>query len=189
VHTSAAGAVAGFIVETEAYIGPDDPACHAVAGRTARNHVMWGPPGQAYIYRSYGIHWMLNAVTERADYPAAVLVRAALPLVGLNLLAQRCASQSPRDWLVGPGRLTQGLGLIGHQNGCSLADGPLRIVPGELVPDAAVQVSGRIGVSRGGELPWRFFIAGHPSVSVRSVRGVPLLDVWPASAFTARWPM
>jgi DNA-3-methyladenine glycosylase len=173
-HEAAEGLVAAVIVETEAYIGPDDPACHAYVGRTKRNEAMWGPPGHAYVYKSYGIHWMLNVVTERDGYPAAVLIRAAEPLLGEALLAARCAGQRPRDWLVGPGRLTQGLGLDGGLNGAPLTHGPLLIRQGAPVADAAVRTSERIGISRGLEFPWRFFIAGNPSVSARAVKGAPL---------------
>jgi DNA-3-methyladenine glycosylase len=138
---------------------------------------MWGPSGVAYVYKSYGVHWMLNVVTERAGYPAAVLIRAAEPVVGADLLAARCAGQRRRDWLVGPGRLTQGLGLTGAHNGKSLTEGPLLIRAGTTVPDDAVRASARIGIARGVEQPWRLFVAGHPRVSARSVRGVPLTPV------------
>jgi DNA-3-methyladenine glycosylase len=117
---------------------------------------------------------MLNVVTERDGYPAAVLLRAAEPLTGQALLAERCAGQRRRDWLVGPGRLTQGLGLGGAHNGVRLDAGPLVIRAGVAVPDAGVRASERIGISRGRDLPWRFFVAGSPSVSARSVRGEPL---------------
>ena len=173
-HATAEGMVAGVIVETEAYIGPEDPACHAYVGRTRRNEAMWGPPGHAYVYKSYGIHWMLNVVTERDGYPAAVLIRAAEPLAGAAILAERCAGQRRRDWLVGPGRLTQGLGLDGGANGASLTSGPLLIHAGAPVLDADIFASGRIGISRGVELPWRFYVAGSASVSARSVKGGPL---------------
>ena len=173
-HTTAAGTVAGVIVETEAYIGPDDPACHAYVGRTARNAVMWGPPGHAYVYFSYGMHWLLNVVTERDGYPAAVLVRAAEPVAGQALLAERVPGQRPRDWLVGPGRLTRGLGIDGSLNGATFSEGSLVIREGVPVADADVRASGRIGISRGGERPWRFYVAGSPSVSARSVKGGPL---------------
>jgi DNA-3-methyladenine glycosylase len=173
-HTTVDGAIAAVIVETEAYVGPDDPASHAFAGRTRRNAAMWGPPGHAYIYRSYGIHWLLNAVTEDEGFPAAVLLRAGAPLVGETLLATRCPGQRPRDWLVGPGRLSLGLGLTGTSNGMALTSGPLQISRGTALPDSAVRVSGRIGVSRGADRPWRFFLAGHPRVSARGVTGEPL---------------
>ena len=190
-HAAPEGLTAALIVETEAYIGQTDPACHAVAGRTRRNAVMWGPPGHAYVYRSYGIHWMLNLVTETNDFPAAVLVRAAAPLAGEALVAARCPGQRPRDWLVGPGRLTQGLGIAAHHNGAWLADSPLTIAAGVVVPDDAVHVSGRIGLTRGVDLPWRFFVAGHPRVSVRSMRGRPLRDTpeaWPDAALAGPRP-
>lgn len=173
-HRTAEGIVAGLIVETEAYIGPDDPACHAYVGRTPRNEVMWGPPGRAYVYFTYGMHWMLNAVTERDGYPAAVLIRAAEPIAGAALLAARTPGQQPRDWLVGPGRLTKGLAITGALNGAWLTEGALTIRAGIMVDDAAVRASGRIGISRGGERPWRFYIAGSPRVSARRVTGEPL---------------
>jgi DNA-3-methyladenine glycosylase len=146
---------------------------------------MWGPPGHAYIYRSYGVHWMLNVVTERDGYPAAVLIRAAAPLAGAAILAERCAGQRRRDWLVGPGRLAHGLALGGGLNGAPLTSGPLLIHAGAPIPDVDVRVSGRIGVSRGVELPWRFYVAGSPSVSARSVKGGPLPGAAPAAGPTA----
>jgi DNA-3-methyladenine glycosylase len=173
-HTTPAGLVAAVIVETEAYVGQDDPACHAHVGRTRRNAVMWGAPGHAYVYRAYGIHWMLNVVTERQDFPAAVLLRAAEPLAGHDVLAHRCAGQRPRNWLVGPGRLTQGLAVDAEQNGVSVTTGTLVLRQGTPVPDEETRMSRRIGITRGLDRQWRFFVAGCPSVSARSVRGTPL---------------
>jgi DNA-3-methyladenine glycosylase len=172
-HTTPEGTVAALIVEAEAYIGPEDPACHGYLGRRRATN-LWGAPGIAYVYRSYGVHWLLNLVTERPDYPSAVLLRAAEPLAGEDLLALRCAGQPPRHWLVGPGRLTQGLGVDGRQDGLPVTAGSLVIRPGVAVPDERVRAGERIGISRGLELPWRLFLAGHPRVSAHR-RGVPLL--------------
>lgn len=179
-HETPAGVVAAVIVEAEAYIGVDDPACHAARGRTPRNESMWRRPGIAYVYRSYGIHWMLNLVTERDGFPAAVLVRAAEPLLGQAVLAERCARQRPADWLVGPGRLTAGLGITGLLDGVSLSHGPLTIQAGQPVPDSQVRASERIGISVGREHRWRLFVAGSSRVSARSVRGQPFVAEAPS---------
>lgn len=172
-HDSATGSLAAIIVEVEAYIGRDDPACHAARGRTRRNESMWGAPGMAYVYKSYGLHWMLNLVTERPDYPAAVLLRAAEPWPNHALLAARCPGQAVADWLSGPGRLTQGLAITGSLDGAMVTGGVLTVRQGLVIPDQQVLVSHRIGISQGLDRPWRLFIAGHRQVSARSVRGQP----------------
>jgi DNA-3-methyladenine glycosylase len=173
-HATPEGVVAGIIVETEAYIGQEDPACHAYRRRTPRNDVMWGAPGVAYVYLSHGMHWMLNAVCEEEGFPAAVLIRAAEPLLGLELLMARRAGQDPRDWLVGPGRLTHGLAIGGAQNRAPLTEGALVIRPGRAVADAEVRVGPRIGITLGLDRPWRLFVAGHRSVSARGTAARPL---------------
>jgi len=160
-------AVGGVIVETEAYVGPHDPASHAAAriGKTERNRSMFGPPGRAYVYRSYGIHWCLNVVTERAGYPAAVLVRALDPIRGLE--AMRARRNRSTHLCAGPGRLSQALGVSGELDGHPFDEDPLRLNVGWEVPEGLVGTSGRVGVRQASEWPLRFFVRGHPEVSVK----------------------
>lgn len=161
--------IAGRIVEVEAYIGQDDQACHARFGRTARNAVMFGPPGFAYVYFTYGMHWMLNAVTEPAGQPAAVLIRAIEPLEGQARIAAHRAGRPPREWTAGPARLTRALRIDGSLNGADLTDGILFVEAGQPVPDNAVKTGPRIGLYNTPEpwksLPWRFWLEGSPYVS------------------------
>lgn len=126
----------GIISETEAYIGEEDLACHARSGKTKRNAVMYGSPGRAYVYFTYGNHWMLNAVTERMDIPAAVLLRAIQPLEGVEIMCQR---RGGRD-TSGPGKLTQALGIDGTLNGANLCTKQERlwIVAGKSIPEEKV---------------------------------------------------
>jgi DNA-3-methyladenine glycosylase len=158
-------ACSGRIVETEAYVGPHDEASHAAAriGRTARNASMFGPPGIAYVYRIYGVHWCLNAVTDRVGFPAAVLIRALEPLEGVDVMRARRfgpGSVAPARMLCsGPGRLAQALGIDGALDGHPLSRRPLRILPGAAVPDANVVVGPRIGITRAVDLPLRFHVA------------------------------
>ncbi len=157
--------VAGRILETEAYGGPEDPASHAATrqGRTRRNSPMFGPPGTAYLYRSYGMHWCFNVVTGDDGDPQAVLVRALEPLLGLPVMEER---RGPgRELTRGPGRLAAALGLHGGLNGHSLDLPPVRVLAGRPVPDTGVERSGRIGIRRAREWPLRFFLRGHPGVS------------------------
>ena len=114
--------LSGWIVETEAYIGETDLACHARAGKTPRTAVMYGPPGHAYIYFTYGMHWLLNAVTEAEGFPAAVLLRAIQPVEGLEEMAARRAGVPPARWTDGPGKLCRALALDGQQNDINLCD-------------------------------------------------------------------
>lgn len=165
VHRTRSGLISGQIVETEAYCGSEDPGSHAFRGSTPRNEVMFGAPGRAYVYRSYGIHACLNAVTESEGNPGAVLIRALQPLSGLHLMERnrgRCD-----DLCNGPGKLCQALGIGLELNGADLTGTELYIELGEA--PAAVGVSGRIGLSRGADLQLRFFLPGSPFVS----RGKP----------------
>ena len=150
--------LSGMITEAEAYIGREDLACHAHSGKSLRNAVMFGPPGHAYVYFTYGMHWMLNAVTELEEFPAAVLLRAIQPLEGLEIISAR---RQGRDTL-GPAKLTQALGIDGALNGidlCSPASG-LWIEPGPPVPENAVLTGPRVGLYTVPEpwksKPWRF---------------------------------
>lgn len=155
------------IVETEAYIGPEDAASHAHIrlGRTERNRVMFGPPGRAYVYRIYGLHWCLNAVTGAAGYPAAVLIRAAQPLHGAEWIASRRPGRPERDWLRGPGNLSRGLGIDARLNDHPLDDCPLWIMGGRHIAETALKVGPRIGITRAADWPLRFWIAGNRWVS------------------------
>jgi len=148
--------VSGLIVEAEAYDGEADLACHARAGRTPRTEVMYGPPGRAYIYFTYGMHWCLNCVTGPEGYPAAVLVRAIRPEKGLELIAARRAGRPQSEWSNGPGKLTQALGIDGGLNGADLTtvQGGLWIEAGQPVADENVLAGPRVGIQNVPE-PWR----------------------------------
>lgn len=148
--------VAGYIIETEAYAGESDLACHARAGRTARTEVMYGPPGRAYVYFIYGIHWMLNCVTEPPGSPSAVLLRALLPSEGVEVIAAHRAPRRPAEWTNGPARICQALEIDQTCNGVDLTDPASKLVieSGADVADAAVQRGPRVGIERVPE-PWR----------------------------------
>jgi DNA-3-methyladenine glycosylase len=152
------GSTAGVIVETEAYHF-SEPACHAYVGVTSRTGVLHGPPGNAYVYRSYGIHALLNAVCEPEGIGAAVLIRALEPLHGLEEMRARRGTDQLTN---GPGKLTQALGIDLSENDTSLVTGPIRIYEGERLP----YVTGvRIGITKAAELPWRFCAVGSRDVS------------------------
>lgn len=176
VHRTRAGTAAGAIVEAEAYIGEDDPACHAAPGPTVRNAPLYGRPGVAYVYLNYGIHYLVNAVTEAAGSPAAVLVRALVPLEGLALMRRRRAGTgaTPRDEDLcrGPGNLTQALGITLAQNRRDLTSGTLTIEDRGLV-FGPLAWGPRIGIRRAVDRPWRVWVCGHPSVSGRRTRQDP----------------
>jgi DNA-3-methyladenine glycosylase len=164
VYDGPRGPVGGRIVEVEAYVGTADPACHAAAGKTARNAAMWGPPGHAYVYFTYGMHHCLNVVTEADGEPAAVLIRALRPEIGLPLLARRLPHRPPERRLSGPGILCAGLGLDRRHDGVDLVTGPLWIGRGRARGIPAAR-SPRIGIRRATHRPWRFYWRGDPSVS------------------------
>jgi len=164
VHETPEGRVSGTIVETEAYVAPEDAACHAYRGVTNRNRIMFGAAGHAYVYRSYGIHYMLNVVTEAAGIAAAVLIRAVEPREGSAVMARNRSVAS--NLTNGPGRLCQALAVGPDLNGSDLTRPPLYILPHQEPPPAIVQTT-RIGITRAVELPWRFYILGAPAVSVR----------------------
>jgi len=160
------GIASGRIVETEAYIGEHDPACHAAAGRTGRTRWLYGPPGTAYVYFIYGVHWCFNAVTRLAGEPSAVLVRALEPVGGIELMRRRRpAARTDRDLTNGPGKLCAALGIDGRQNGLRLDRPPLLIRAGDPVPDPDVVVSPRIGITKAADWPLRWYIADNPYVS------------------------
>ena len=171
-HRTPEGLTAGVIVEVEAYGGADDPASHAYAGQTARNGVMFGPPGRAYVYFTYGMHCCLNVVTGAQGSASAVLLRALEPLAGIELMrARRGAHIRDRDLCRGPGRLCQALGVSLAQNGADLRSSDLWIAE---APERAEQETGmgiatspRIGIARAADRPWRLYLAGSPYVSGR----------------------
>jgi DNA-3-methyladenine glycosylase len=159
------GATAGVIVETEAY-HDSEPACHAHVGVTPRTHILFGPPGRAYVYRSYGIHALLNAVCEPEGVGAAVLIRALEPLEGLDLMRERRGLERVEDLCSGPGKLTQALGIDLDLNGSDLETGPVTIEPPPPGWEEVEPVVGaRIGITKAAELPWRFCVPGSRSVS------------------------
>ena len=157
-----------MIVETEAYIGEDDPACHAAPGPTRRNAPLYGPAGFAYVYLNYGIHYLVNAVTEAEGHPAAVLIRALAPVEGIRLMQKRRApdgrSIEAAGLCRGPGNLTRALGITLTENLVDLVSGRLVIDDRGHVPDD-VSWGPRIGITVGVDKPWRCWITGHPSVS------------------------
>jgi len=144
-------------VETEAY-APDDPASHSYRGRTRRNATMFGPAGRLYVYRSYGIHWCANVVCEADGVGAAVLLRALEPTAGIDRMRERRGLEDVRLLCAGPGRLTEALGISGVHDGL-----PLDRLPFELRPaprPVATRATTRVGITRAGELPWRYVLAG-----------------------------
>jgi DNA-3-methyladenine glycosylase len=160
---------AGVIVETEAY-HDSEPACHAHVGLTARTRTLFGAPGRAYVYRSYGIHALLNAVCEPEGVGAAVLIRALEPLEGLELMRVRRGLGELRELCSGPGKLTQALGIELHHNGADLRRGPVTISPRpRALSDPPIAIDRRIGITRATELEWRFCLAGSRFLS-RPVR-------------------
>jgi len=157
------GATAGRIVETESY-HQEEPACHAFAGLTPRTAVLFGPPARAYVYRSYGIHALLNAVAEEEGVGAAALIRALEPLDGIELMRRRRGGVRDRDLASGPGKLTQALGIGLELNGSALTGGPIEILPRTAAAPRVI-TGERIGITKAAELPWRFCDAGSEHVS------------------------
>ena len=153
--------VGGVIVETEAY-DREDPASHSFSGPTPRNAVMFGPPGRAYVYLSYGIHWCLNLVCREAGHGAGVLIRALEPTTGVSLMEERRRQQDPRLLCAGPGRLGQALAVTCELNGRRLDRSPFSLAAGKR---ARVVCGPRIGISKAVERPWRFGLAGSPYLS------------------------
>ena len=169
VHNTRSGVAAGMIVEAEAYIGEDDPACHAAPGRTRRNEPLYGSPGVAYVYLNYGMHYLVNAVTEAKGAPAAVLIRALAPLDGIPLMVKRRANGKPiheTELCRGPGNLTKALGITLKENRLDLTSSRLWIEDRGLEP-GRLSWGTRIGITRGADRPWRCWAKGHASVSGR----------------------
>jgi DNA-3-methyladenine glycosylase len=165
------GVAGGRIVETEAYLGEHDPACHAAVGRTSRTLPLYGPPGTAYVYFIYGMHWCVNAVTREQGLPSAVLIRALEPIDGIELMRRRRRGvRRPEELTNGPARLCSALGIAGVHNGLSLQRPPLVVRRGRLVADADVVVTPRIGITKAADWPLRWLVADSPFVSGRARR-------------------
>jgi DNA-3-methyladenine glycosylase len=152
----------GTIVEVEAY-DHEDPAAHGYRGRTERNDSMFGPPGHAYVYRSYGVHWCLNVVCEQEGIASAVLIRALEPLAGLDEMRARRGLDEPRLLCSGPGRLCQALGLTGEHDGLPIDEPPFELRP--RTRRVGLVAGPRIGISKATERPWRYGFAGSPFLS------------------------
>lgn len=174
LHEAADGLASGIIVETEAYIGESDPACHAAAGLTPRTAPLYGSPGMAYVYFSYGMHCLVNAVTEREGFPAACLIRALQPLDGVELMrarrAERRATPVGRDADLcrGPANLATALGIDLRHNRLDLVTSALRIEDrgfGVVDGFGPAAWGSRIGIRVGTDRPWRAWVPGHPAVS------------------------
>jgi DNA-3-methyladenine glycosylase len=153
---------AGIIVETEAYIGEEDLGCHASAGVTPRTRVLYGPPGRSYVYFTYGNYWMLNFVTEREGFPAAVLIRGMVPTEGIERIATRRAGRPPKQWTNGPGKICMALAIDRSHNDADLCTPKATIFVefGENIPDSCVTTGPRVGLNGVAEpwksIPWRF---------------------------------
>ncbi len=154
--------VGGIIVETEAY-DQTDPASHTFVGKTKRNAAMFGAPGCAYVYRSYGIHWCLNFVCEAEGHGAGVLIRAIEPLIGLQTMIERRGVDKVGLLCSGPGKLGQALAIVHDHNGMPLNESPFELIPAQKTVD--IMCGPRIGISKAVDLPWRFGLSGSPFLS------------------------
>lgn len=162
VHRTAEGSGAGVISETEAYL-QGDPACHATRGKTKRNAAMFGPPGHAYIYLIYGLHYCFNTVTMPEGVGEAVLIRSLEPVEGIALMARRRGTSDKRQLCSGPGKLCQALGITERENGLALDGDKLLLLPGN--KPEQITAASRVGISQGEQLPYRFFITASPWLS------------------------
>jgi DNA-3-methyladenine glycosylase len=166
--------LAGIILETEAYRGEEDQACHARAGLTPRTRVMYGPPGHAYVYFTYGMHWLLNLVTEAEGFPAAVLIRGLWPTEGLESIAARRKEQPIEHWCDGPAKICQALNIDGRYHGHDICapDAEIFIERALEISDSSVTISPRVGLFNVPEpwksMPWRFRVS--PSVIIRALQ-------------------
>lgn len=160
--------LAGIIVEAEAYVGEEDLGCHAHAGYTPRTRVLYGPPGHAYVYFTYGNYWMLNFVAEREGFPAAILIRGIVPTEGLDRIASRRQGRPSQHWTDGPGKICVALAINKSQNEADLcaADAELFVEEGESIPDECVTTGPRVGLNSVPEpwksIPWRFLAHYEP---------------------------
>jgi DNA-3-methyladenine glycosylase len=163
---------AGRIVETEAYLGYDDPASHGYRHRrNARNAALFGPPGLWYVYLSYGMHWCANLVCQRAGLASAVLLRAVEPLEGLDIMRERRGDLPDRQLCSGPGRLCQALGIDRELDGSAMAQGPVVVLRGNKVATSAISATPRIGITKAADWPLRFHLTGSPWTSRKEKSG------------------
>jgi DNA-3-methyladenine glycosylase len=157
--------LSGIIIETEAYQGERDLACHARAGKTPRTQIMYGPPGHAYVYFTYGMHWMFNIVTEREDDPAAILIRSLLPVEGIDFIAKQRVGRPRSEWTNGPAKLCQAFNITNAENGVDICQrgGAIWIEGNLTIPDSYVTNSPRVGLNNVPEpwksIPWRFRVS------------------------------
>jgi DNA-3-methyladenine glycosylase len=163
--TTPSGVASGRIVETEAYLGEHDLACHAAAGLTARTRWLYGAPGTAYVYFIYGVHWCFNAVTRAVGSPSAVLIRAVEPMDGIALMRERRGDVREGDLTNGPGKLCEALGITGELSGVPLRKSAIEILRGDPVADSRVLVTPRIGITKSAEWPLRWLVADNAYVS------------------------
>lgn len=167
-HKSKGGVTAGLIVETEAYLSSNDPACHASKGKNKKNEAMFGPPGTAYVYLIYGNHYCFNVVTSYKGTGEAVLIRALEPTIGVYLMKKRRSPKNKIGELTnGPGKLCQAMGITKENNKVDLLNSPLYIVGGEDYKknEHLIASSTRIGISKGKDKPWRFYIKNNKFIS------------------------
>ncbi|MHB8155950.1 MAG: DNA-3-methyladenine glycosylase [Desulfocucumaceae bacterium] len=164
VHNSPQGLTAGIILETEAYTS-DDPSCHAFRGVTPRNRAMFGPPGCAYIYFTYGMHYCFNVVTAPEGVGEAVLLRSLEPLAGLAVMKERRGREKLTELCSGPGKLVQAMGIEPGMYGHDLTREPLLILRAGPVPGEDVVVTARVGIKLSADLPLRFYIKGNRYIS------------------------
>jgi DNA-3-methyladenine glycosylase len=165
---------AGRIVETEAYLGYDDPASHGYRHRrNARNAALFGPPGIWYVYLSYGMHWCANLVCQRAGLASAVLLRAVEPLEGLDVMRERRGDLPDRQLCSGPGRLCQALGITRDLDGAAMSEGPVVVLRGDRLAEGAISATPRIGITKAADWPLRFHLTGSPWTSRKEKSGGP----------------
>lgn len=166
IYNSPVGKLSARIAEAEAYIGQDDPACHAAVGKAVRNGIMFGPPGYSYIYLIYGMYHCLNFVTEAENSPSAILLRGAEPLSGIEIMKQNSPGKKEIELLNGPGKFCRSFGLTKGQNGLDLTGDELYLGDDGYISSRLVKTS-RIGIQKAKELPWRYYEAGSVFISCK----------------------
>lgn len=159
------GESSGIVVETEAYLGTNDPASHSFRGKTKRNEAMFGSPGRSYIYQIYGIHFCYNVTTDKNEIPAAVLIRALQPLTGLDLMKTNRKNDNIQNLCSGPAKLVQAMGIPKNFNGTSVVDGPIRFYEHDILGEFNIKETTRIGITLGKESLLRFYVQGNKYIS------------------------